>query len=382
MLGSILLKNGKVFVDGSFVPSDLLIDNGKIKAIAADLSKFSPNCRVIDVKGYFVSPGFIDNHCHINYSGSSIGAVPNLFSMIMGCTTLCDAGSCGVGNYQGFHDNTVKTSVASIYAYLNIASSGQIMLDVPENYTKERIHADMIRDHVERFKGEIIGLKLRFDKGCVLDEGLESLVNCAELAHNLDLPLMVHIVNHPESIDEIMPIFERGDIVAHCFHNCGETILDERGKVRDSVLKARERGVLFEASDHPFNYSFDTIDKALKEGFLADILSTDLVNFTAFGCESFGLPYVMSKYLSLGVPLEKIIPQVSSNLAQVLRKDDFGRLAVGTVADVCVFKVEDDSIKYEASDGTSFVGNKLIVPQCTIKNGALVYASPSLYSQN
>lgn len=106
MLGSILLKNGKVFVDGSFVPSDLLIDNGKIKAIAADLSKFSPNCRVIDVKGYFVSPGFIDNHCHINYSGSSIGAVPNLFSMIMGCTTLCDAGSCGVGNYQGFHDNT------------------------------------------------------------------------------------------------------------------------------------------------------------------------------------------------------------------------------------------------------------------------------------
>ncbi len=68
----LLLKNGNLhtMTQDAFI-GDLLIDNGKIKAIGASLS--ADGAEVIDLNGQFVLPGLIDAHCHIGMWEDGMG---------------------------------------------------------------------------------------------------------------------------------------------------------------------------------------------------------------------------------------------------------------------------------------------------------------------
>lgn len=65
----ILLKNGTVYYNGSFSQQDILIQEGKITAIASNLSH--ADAIVYDVQGKTVVPGFIDVHVHWREPGFS-----------------------------------------------------------------------------------------------------------------------------------------------------------------------------------------------------------------------------------------------------------------------------------------------------------------------
>jgi len=58
-----LLKGGSVFVDDNFVEADVLVADGKIKAVGPNLQA-APGDRVINCAERTVSPGFIDIHVH------------------------------------------------------------------------------------------------------------------------------------------------------------------------------------------------------------------------------------------------------------------------------------------------------------------------------
>lgn len=68
----LLLKNGNLhtMTQDAFT-GDILIENGKIKAIGASLS--ADGAEVIDLKGQFVLPGLIDAHCHIGMWEDGMG---------------------------------------------------------------------------------------------------------------------------------------------------------------------------------------------------------------------------------------------------------------------------------------------------------------------
>ncbi len=68
---SVLFKNATVWTnekDGILQNTDVLIENGKIKAVGKNLS--AGNAKVVDATGKHLSPGIVDEHSHIAVSGS------------------------------------------------------------------------------------------------------------------------------------------------------------------------------------------------------------------------------------------------------------------------------------------------------------------------
>ena len=63
----ILLKNGQVVAGDRIVPADLLIEDGKIAQIAANI--VCNDAQIVDVVGKTVMPGFVDIHCHLREPG-------------------------------------------------------------------------------------------------------------------------------------------------------------------------------------------------------------------------------------------------------------------------------------------------------------------------
>ncbi|EJP6473567.1 amidohydrolase [Clostridium botulinum] len=63
----LLIKNGKIHtMTGEIYVNDcILINNGKIEKIAKKIDVSNEDLQVIDAKGGWIMPGFIDAHCHI-----------------------------------------------------------------------------------------------------------------------------------------------------------------------------------------------------------------------------------------------------------------------------------------------------------------------------
>ena len=69
----ILLKNGEIHtVTNGVFYGDILIDNGKIKDIGANIN--IEGCESIELNGAYVCPGFIESHCHVGLHGQDVGA--------------------------------------------------------------------------------------------------------------------------------------------------------------------------------------------------------------------------------------------------------------------------------------------------------------------
>lgn len=64
---SLIIKNGKMLENGQLVEKELEIENGKVKQIADHIEV--TNQEVIDAKGHFISPGFVDVHVHLREPG-------------------------------------------------------------------------------------------------------------------------------------------------------------------------------------------------------------------------------------------------------------------------------------------------------------------------
>ena len=64
---SILLKNGSVLVGEAFQNVDLLVENGTIAAVGANLA--CEAAEIIDCTGKTVLPGLVDLHVHLREPG-------------------------------------------------------------------------------------------------------------------------------------------------------------------------------------------------------------------------------------------------------------------------------------------------------------------------
>lgn len=370
---SILISGGHVIDPAAGVDySDLVaIEDGKI--VCADT--IHPD-KVIDAEGCYVFPGFIDFHTHL-YGGSAFGIEPELF-LSSGVTSAVDAGTAGVINFDEFYCHTIRDSRMHIKAFLNISGIGQPGGGILEPLGNTAVQWDEIGKMLDRYSDVLLGVKLRISKPIVRELGLGPLERTIRFVHERGLPMNVHVTNPPEPLEAIIPMFRKGDIFCHVFHGTGYTILNEKGHVGAEFWKAKERGVLFDSANGRSNFSFKVATEAVKEGFFPDIISTDATAINYNHPEQVkNLPFLMSKYLSMGMSLPQVVKAVTAVPAAVMGMEGkIGTLKAGACGDVVICRRKEKTVRFRDSDGELYDGNQVLEPVLVILNGRIVYRNP------
>jgi dihydroorotase len=215
----------------------------------------------------------------------------------------------------------------------------------------------------------IVGIKVRLGYQMVGERGLPALRLAREAADRLDLPLMVHIIDLPEPLPEILPLLRRGDIITHCFHGERNGILDGAGRVLRSVREAAERGVLFDVGHGVGSFSFEVGRKALADGLLPNTISSDLHAHNIDG-PVFDLATTLSKFLHLGLPIEEVIRRATHNPARAIGWGDrIGTLAPGAQADIATFALAEGRFTLTDATGTSVQATQRLIPRHVIRAG-------------
>jgi predicted amidohydrolase len=370
---AILIRNGCVVDPSRDIQAvgTIAIADGHI----VDAAEYTGAEQEVDASGCLVCPGLIDFHVHVSTIVSDMATDPMMISFPNGVTTLVDAGSTGTANYEVFRASSILVPVR-IKAMLHVCPEGNITAQHHENqdpafWDKKRIYRFM-----DKYADQIIGLKIRMDCRVLDNLGIDPLVRAIELAEKIGCPVICHTTNPPVPMNKLIEYFRPGDVFTHIYHGTAPTILDENGKLIDGIIQAQKRGVLLDASNGRMNFSNRVAQVAIKAGLLPDIISTDLTASSAFvdNKNVVSLPFLMSKYLALGLPLKEVIRRVTEIPARTLHMlPEIGTLATGACADVTILRLLERSQQFIDISGDCFEGNKLLKPEMTIREGVTVY---------
>lgn len=371
----VIIRNGSVFdsVNGIFLSADVGINGrkiAKVDCLSTERAKVE-----VDAEGMLVTPGLIDGHLHLFTKGSDEGIPADLALLPNGITSAVDGGTAGVSTYDAFHQIDIHNSIASIKSYINISPLGMLHESIFETTDKKFFSQERLVDIVEQYKDEIIALKLRYSLDLNENISLDNLDVAIEMAEKLKLPLVVHVTNPPVDMAEIAAKLRPGDVFCHCFQGRGDSILGADGRVKPAVWDAKRRGVLFDASNGTKNYSHAVAKAAMAENFYPDFITTDAsyVFHSFYKPRCFALPYLMSKYLALGMSLEDVLKRTTIDVARFAHWDHKGVLAEGYDADIAIFKLVPKELDFADSQDEFVHGEKILLPQMTIKEGTIVY---------
>lgn len=350
----LLIKNGLLLSpeDGLYqMKKDILIENGKIVKIA---DQIDTEAEIVDCTDCMVTPGLIDIHTHC-FADASLGIAPDTLGIERFATTILDAGSSGAYNFEQFKEKYIDQAKTRVFALLNVSKEG--LIAPHELDSLEKIDRDAIAKIIKQYPDQIVGLKARASASVVGEMGITPIQIAAEIAQEVNRPLMVHVGNYPPSLQEVLDLLNKGDIVTHAYHGKKGNILDEEGKIIKSAIKARDRGVLFDIGHGSASFCFDVFKQALSLDFDCDLISTDL-HVENYNGPVNHLPDVMSKMLECQESLENIIRKVTSVPADHYQLKGLGHLKEGYYGDLSIMKLVPSHRTVKDS-----MGNELVLQQ-------------------
>ena len=370
------LKGGHVVdpsqgIDGI---GDVLITNSKIVPLPEGGAVDPADVKeVIDCSGHYVFPGLIDNHVHFSWNTS--GIAPDLFYLPSGVTAACDAGSIGTNAFESFVRNRLTPATTTLKASINVASGGLAGSGYMEDISPELYDVRAMEYLFERYRPYIYGFKLRIGKDISEGKGLRPLEESVRLARRFNTRLSLHATYPLEPMPDIVDRMGPGDVLCHTFQAMGPyNLLNEQGRVHDAVWEARKRGVLFDSAQGRVHCSFKVAKAAIEQGFQPDVISTDLITFSAYQERLFSLPVAMARYLALGMSLTDVVRCCTETPARIMDMEgQIGTLRPGALADVAVMKMVEHPFTFRDSYGNDLPAERMLLPQMTIKAGRTCY---------
>ena len=348
------ISDGLVFdaLKGTFNKTNVYIADDKIALVADETYKAK---NVIDAKGKFVCPGLVDEHLHLDYNGSIIGANGDLICIPNGVTTACDGGSCGASNFPLFYSSNIIRYEAKTYAYLNVSTFGNKSLCLhEEDHDPSDFRFDLIQKCFKKFNPIIRGLKVRMCK--------------ATLGNNLGISPLENV-----RVSDLFSVLRKGDVVAHIFQDKGETIFDDYGKVKPAVLDAQKRGVIMDDCHGRVHWTIPNLQKAFNQGFFPDVISSDAVRISEYIRPGFSLIYAINIAVACGMPIEKVLKAVTKNPADVLGINDAGVILKGKTADIVILDNRPYDGELFDNYGNGIKVNNILAPLLTIKDGRVAF---------
>jgi dihydroorotase len=366
----LVLRQVRVFYQGRWQELDLYLAGGKIAALVPAGGAGPAAGQSLSLKGRIASPGWVDLHAHVlplRFGG--IGTWPEKIGLRTGVTALLDVGTTGAKNFPLLHDRVISHSRTPIYALLNIKAHG-IRVTKLGRETEPDVDLAAMAEVVRRYPDRIKGIKVTASKEHMLARDPIRYVQLArEAGDRLGLPLMVHFGRTPPELAELLPLMKKGDLLTHALRDGGHTILDKSGRVREDVLAAQARGVRFDVGHGVASFSFAVAEQALAQGFEGFSISSDLYLLSRpYRARTFA--HVLSKFLALGMPLEKVLERASVWPAEWLK---LGRgLEAGSEATLTVFRLEEGRFKLRDCWNQVRIGKERIVPELTVLQGQTI----------
>jgi dihydroorotase len=369
----LVLRGGRV-VDPSQkldAVADIAFSGGKV-AMVGNALKVDPGTDVRDVSGYIVTPGLIDLHTHVYWGGTSLGIDAEEFCRTSGVTTAIDTGSAGPGNFAGFRKHVIEPSQVRILAYLHVSHAGiygfshRVMVGESEEIRlMNPIDAVQVAD---ANRDLIVGIKVRVGRTSSGASGIVPLQIALEVANEVGMPLMCHIDHPPPTYEEVVSLLRPGDVLTHAFRPFPNAPCTAQGTVKQVVLQARERGVLFDIGHGRGSFAFKTARAMLANGFYPDTISSD-VHILCINGPAFDQVTTMSKFLCMGMSLYEVVKASTVNAAMALRRPELGSLKPGSVGDATLLSIREGKFDYEDVVGEHLIGDRKIASEGVVIGG-------------
>jgi dihydroorotase len=372
----LLLKGGHVIDPRNKISAvrDVAIAKGKVALVAAKIDP-AEAFKVVDVSGYYVTPGLIDIHVHVyagtgergSYAGDN-SVYPDGFTFRSGVTTVADAGCAGWRNFEDFKQRIIDRSKTRVLAFINIVGHGMRGGKFEQDLSD--MEAKPTAEMALRHKGLIIGVKTAHYAGPEWAP-VERAVEAGTIAN---IPVMVDFgINHAERpVSELVTRKLRpGDIYTHLYSGLRNELVDS-GKVNPGLWEGRKRGVIFDVGHGGGSFLWRIAVPAMKEGFIPDSISTDL-HIGSMNAGMKDLLNVMDKFLAMGMSLDEVILRSTWNPAREIKQEDLGHLSTGAVADIAVLSLEKGDFGFVDMYGARLRGTQKINCELTLRDGKVVY---------
>ena len=382
----LLLKGGHVIDPANHLDGimDVAVSGNKIAAVAKNIPS-SQAKKVVDVSGLYVTPGLIDIHYHIGHGGAPLnwfaqearshdeplGILPDL-ALQSGVTTIVDAGSSGAETFVQEKQEVIDHAKVRVLAFLNIVGNG---MQGGLEQTVDEMDPKRCEAMIRKYPDIIVGVKTAHywtEKPWDAEHTPWAAVDRAEeCAQAVNVPVMVDFWPRPQRTyaDLILKKMRPGDIHTHVFAQQFPILLPD-GKLNPIMEEARKRGVIFDVGHGAGSFWFRNAVPAVRQGFIPDSFSTDLhiENFTILSMAN-----VMSKFLSMGVPLEDVIQRTTVNPAREIHRPELGTLSPGKEADIAVLEEQHGKFGYIDCGYARMDGNVKLVARMTVRAGRILY---------
>jgi dihydroorotase len=393
----LVLKGGRVIdpAQGIDAVQDVAIAQGKIAGLGPDLSGSG---ETIDVRGALVLPGLIDTHAHVfRHVTGRFGLDADLVGVQSGVPTLVDQGGPSLMTFPAFRSYVAEPAASRVYAFLSAYLVGGMEGHYyPELYGPHGIDVDGTVKAAFANRDLVKGIKAHAEIGGFSRWGMEAFRLAKEISRQTKLPLYIHFgqlwalpeggegkVDPDRILPGILDLLEPGDVLAHPFTRHPGGFVGQDGRVHPIVKEAVARGLRIDVG-YGSHFSFAIAKKVLDAGTLPDTLGADMHGYNTrlpsdapadqahmfAGATNFSLVSAMTALLACGVPLEQLVPMVTTNAAAMLGlEDEIGTLRRGVTADLTVLADERGRWALRDNEGTQVIAERMLRPLFCLRAG-------------
>lgn len=370
----LVLKGGRLIDPRNGIDSvmDVAIRNGEIAAVASRIST-AESRSWIDVSGLIVTPGIVDIHTHLYHSTGIPNAwagdnsvAPDSFSFRSGVTTMVDAGSAGWRNFEDFRQTVIDRVRTRVFALINIAGLGMVTDMVEQgDFSPEEV-VRLAKKHSDI----VVGVKTAHYQ----QPDWKSVDSALEAGRLAGVPIMVdfgYFLPERPYWELVEKRLRPGDITTHIFRG-PVPWLNEEGILHRYLLRARNRGVIFDVGHGGGSFVLRNAVPAIQQEFYPDTISSDLHTGSMNGAMT-DMPTTMSKFLAMGMELSSTIAASTWQPAQVINRKELGHLSIGATADIAVWKLLEEEFGFQDPYGGRIDGNQRLRCEMTLLNGLVVW---------